>query len=358
MCQCYRRWQGADCSERVCQFDYAFVDSGNGDLNMDGVLGMTATTIGVGVPREQRGHEWWDFERVPQDEYGQSLTHAMGFSQNEGHAYAECSNKGLCDRKTGKCACFPGYTGSGCHRMECPGTEGEVSCSGHGTCEYVSDISTSYNLWDKKAARICTCDAGYQGADCAQRMCPRGDDPLHTNTTGSEVQGLYLACHSNNAGALGVEGSFRLVYTDAFGQAWTTTNITVPTGAHTTDTVHASTATAIQDALKAIPNDVLQSVVATAVSPAAKQFSFTFNFTGNPGDLHIMSSDTRGLLCNTIPFGYSSDADTVAHYKTHSGGYTNTECSNRGECDYESGLCGCFTGFTGDDCAAQDSLAV
>ena len=31
---------------------------------------------------------------------------------------AECSNAGLCNRDTGKCECFDGYTGLACQRCE------------------------------------------------------------------------------------------------------------------------------------------------------------------------------------------------------------------------------------------------
>jgi hypothetical protein len=35
-CECYRNWMAADCSERVCYFGHAFVDTPQGDLNADG----------------------------------------------------------------------------------------------------------------------------------------------------------------------------------------------------------------------------------------------------------------------------------------------------------------------------------
>ena len=30
-----------------------------------------------------------------------------------------------------------------------------------------------------------------------------------------------------------------------------------------------------------------------------------------------------------------------------------SECSNRGSCDTDSGVCSCFTGYAGDDCSVQ-----
>merc|ERR1719454_2265034 len=94
------------------------------------------------------------------------------------HYYMECSNKGLCDRKTGECECFDGYDGSGCQRASCPN-----DCSGHGTCETISELaadefSNVYALWDKDSTMGCACDAGYSGSDCSSRSCKVGADPL------------------------------------------------------------------------------------------------------------------------------------------------------------------------------------
>jgi len=60
----------------------------------------------------------------------------------------ECGGRGSCDRSTGECQCQPGFTGSSCALIECPGKSmmrrpghtgssfdgAAVECSGHGRC--------------------------------------------------------------------------------------------------------------------------------------------------------------------------------------------------------------------------------
>merc|ERR1711871_550954 len=181
----------------------------------------------------------------------------MGVTGNA-HHYAECSNAGECDRKTGECTCNDGFSGDGCRYSTCPN-----DCSGHGTCEFSSEVSTEghffettartsthiranndrqYNLWDNKATRYCKCDPYYYGNDCSLRMCPRGNDPLTKmvpNTLGAnieernEVQTVTISAantYANNKGKnVGLAGSFTLTYTDAYGQPWTTRPIRVKT---------------------------------------------------------------------------------------------------------------------------------
>jgi len=110
----------------------------------------------------------------------------------------ECSDKGLCDRTTGQCTCFPGYTGAACQRTQCPN-----DCSGHGICQsnikFAQDATimmdpslynefgfnadfdylVSYDkAWDSGLHYGCKCDIGYRGPDCSLVECPSADDPL------------------------------------------------------------------------------------------------------------------------------------------------------------------------------------
>jgi len=90
VCECYEGWgmglsyDSGDCSQRICPFEYAWVD--------------TPDRIG------------------------------------DHHKYVECSAKGICNRDSGECECFPGYEGKACARTTCPN-----DCSGHGQCVYLDN---------------------------------------------------------------------------------------------------------------------------------------------------------------------------------------------------------------------------
>ena len=85
-CHCSKGFQGADCSERVCPFGVAWSDQ------------ATSTDVG--------------------------------------HASAECSNRGICDRTTGICSCMDGFSGSACDRLTCLN-----DCNGKGRCFSMKDLA-------------------------------------------------------------------------------------------------------------------------------------------------------------------------------------------------------------------------
>jgi hypothetical protein len=110
---------------------------------------------------------------------------------NTAHQFLECSGRGTCDRTSGNCGCVAGYTGDGCQRTSCPN-----DCSGNGVCQsqayFVSDVAAIqaavinptvnsnyvYTGFDAGSAYGCKCDVGFRGADCSQRECPSGSDPM------------------------------------------------------------------------------------------------------------------------------------------------------------------------------------
>lgn len=205
LCVCYPGYQALDCSERVCLF----------------------------------GRSWGD----------------IADGNDQAHDYSECSSNGLCDRKTGECTCNDGFTGDACRYAACPN-----DCSGHGTCEYISELAVDgsiqygsvsdrkYDLWDAQKSRACKCDAYWSGADCSSRMCPKGNDPLTTMTKDTiggntpevqEVQTVDIRPQlmNDNLGYYSaIAGDFTLSYTDAYNQEWTTRPIRVSTQISNTQT--------------------------------------------------------------------------------------------------------------------------
>lgn len=142
MCTCHTRpdrvtpaWTGGDCSLRTCP----------------------------------KGNAWFD---IPS-------------SDNTAHAAVECSARGKCDRDTGICGCYDGYSGIACERRACPS-----DCNGRGMCKTQKDLAndagkTYTAVWDAVKSLGCKCDPGFRGPDCSQIECPSGPDVLLGE--GSEV---------------------------------------------------------------------------------------------------------------------------------------------------------------------------
>ena len=86
---------------------------------------------------------------------------------NDAHPMAECSNQGICDRKSGECTCYANYDGIACERTVCPN-----KCSGSGVCytqmQIAIDAGATYSTpWDAQMSTGCVCDVGRRGPDCS-----------------------------------------------------------------------------------------------------------------------------------------------------------------------------------------------
>ena len=89
---------------------------------------------------------------------------------NDAHPSVECSNKGICDRKTGECQCFANYDGIACERTICPN-----NCNNRGVCYTEKQLASEAGLtyqgpWDALKHVGCICDLGYRGPDCSLRL--------------------------------------------------------------------------------------------------------------------------------------------------------------------------------------------
>merc|ERR1711990_767544 len=271
-CSCHQNWQGADCSLRTCTFTLAWADTADGT--------------------------------------------------NQAHYYAECSNKGICDRMTGECKCFDGYEGKGCRRSTCP-----EKCSGHGTCEYIDELagdfydrrtgpgqkyrtfagtkigSTSatpqavpthvtrtanteqyhgflYDLWDSQKIQGCKCDLGYDGPDCSHRISPKGDDPLTTIKMNMQKQVVQIGPSTGTPTYANEQ--FIMIYHDPYGGIWRTDAI----DATSDDNILGSR---VQDALRALPNEVLEGVKVTAATSANPKVCHRFD----DGVQHLAGFETN-----------------------------------------------------------------
>jgi len=325
VCSCKQNWFGGDCSQRRCPYTRAWVDS------------KVAT---------------------------------------EPHFYAECANKGSCDRETGVCNCDVGYGGSGCRRQTCPN-----DCSGHGTCEYIEDFTSgALTQWDEHKIMGCQCDPGYEGHDCSSKMCPKGDDPL-TTTSQKKLQLLVTQTTATE----NPTGSIYLIYEDPYGNIWTT------------ETFSAADCGEMQTALQKIPNHALDGVTVTyaegsdvsvyafskernaADGPLVESTATTLTdgdqtkcvitFPQKPGttnyqklsckyalsDMNIVGMQPYNPLTSTDYTGCTvteiSDTEGVVPIL-----HELETCSNRGICDGSTGQCECFTGHKGLACEIQEAL--
>ena len=291
MCICNRNWQANDCSERVCLFGSAHVDTPKGDLDMSGTVNKP--NFGS-VADNSHQYPFGTTEQFPfmQDSDYRILTQTA-------HDYMECSNKGRCNREKGVCECFEGYDGAACQRASCPGYPN--SCSGHGVCKTVSQLAESdggnvYKLWNRDTTMGCECDAGYSGPDCSERRCKIGVDPLYLDDSATIKYSIFdfatlttaPTADFDDGQTIQGDGFFAIRFFDVFGEDW----ITAPIKA-------GSTCDQVKDALYAIPNSVI---------PAGSLFC-TVTSNGVVGTAHDAPAPDASTTQGAHTWNYNTDAN-------------------------------------------------
>lgn len=368
VCTCWQEWKmgdedGGDCSDRKCPSELAWVDN----------------------PDQNGLH----------------------------HRYAECAGRGVCDRTTGECSCFDGFTGKACQRTTCPN-----DCSGHGRCEYIEDLPyatvwgdyfdgtsnlkgfgdrpvtfSADRYWDKHKTRGCVCDPRWTDVDCSRRMCPRGTDVLQhkdtaVKTANHQVQTIVFDTNQNwnqtffyNITSFD-HLTFALQFTSTLNETYVTHPIRVPFPAR----IPARLDDEIKQALLQLPHQVVDDVDVevtfvnqeyeiedweddissfdnvNAFPAFTRNFTVAIRFTGDyvQGPQHLVSVVDYACGDGCTPKLSGLPLNSVYHLsylrETIASAYNNYECGRRGKCDYDTGLCQCFDGYTGEACGTQTAL--
>lgn len=358
--RCEPGFTGSDCTQLKCPYSMSFATS---NIKQDWLYTPSTAALknsmypstGIQTPS------------------GKQLQCTKDTTFDNQHAYRECGGRGLCDRTTGECKCFPSFTGEGCRRTTCPN-----DCSGHGQCR--TDANSFYYLgqtpkerfgknipvysravgvptwgihWPWLKYQQCHCDAGYEGDDCSLRQCPKGDDPETDckDDRGKDYQ--KLTCDFQGGAK---KAFFQLRFIDQFGGEYDTRPIKVDS-----DASEADNANSIQDALEALPNFAIPEIeidvsLSNKAKPEIKVFFTDGHNTGKQCLLEVISkagceSGSQPLFRVAGPNGdltckVSRENPTPANSKYRE----SATCSNRGICDQSTGLCNCFDGYFGLAC--------
>jgi len=277
--------------------------SGHGTCN--GATGECACQDGWGSKSDIASYKSPDcrFRTCPADRVWSGIPTTASLVHN---VLAECSNMGVCNRVTGACECFPGFTGDACQRSSCPN-----DCSGHGKCMSIKQMQAQPNAepfghndasyggreesvtFDEDRIFGCVCDSRWKvgygsgevqatewyGPDCGLRRCPSGDDPKTTrDSTNSVVDHQWL--DETNCYLRDHNGTVWRGPVDVAGQP-----------------DYAS-------------NSVPATTVVFGTAPPAGQF---------------VNAGAQGNKCHI-------------------------DCSNRGVCDSQTGTCSCMSGSYGEAC--------
>lgn len=279
-CDCHDGFRGSDCSERICPSGQGFSDP------------------------------------AP--------------ALDEAHQNVECSGRGLCDWNTGDCKCMEGFTGIACERTMC-----SSDCNGNGKCMSYRDfginafnsMSEQYDytsIWDADKIYGCFCDYGYSGYDCSLQMCVTGDDPM---TPGGDQEVQLLRCSADS-------GHFILQLNGFYSNK-------IPVSASEVDIENAlssikgvgRTSVTFSEGSIACRSDVANIVLITFLEffgpvPPLVYSGINMNF----GAFVTIGADPSGAMI---------DENLVTHTPVK-GSKENYKCSNRGLCNYNTGVCECF----------------
>jgi len=258
-------------------------------------------------------------------------------------------------------------------------------------------FASTYHKWDAEKTRGCVCDPEYGDADCSKRMCMFGNDIMDqrddlTDTRLFQTQFIQMVVNTDDSSASQTISftsghTFALTFTSKLNETFTTIPIVFDfTTAGFNDMLKD-----VEYALESLPNKVIDDV---HVAGQMARHSIGFeNWTAHASDVNtIAGSNTddntvyfnitftgenvqgpqnlltvKSILCQDgctpklsgLELQVTNSAESYIAQQVKEIGladYNSFECGRRGKCDYTSGICECFSGYTGLACGTITSL--
>ena len=232
--------------------------------------------------------------------------------------------------------------------------------------------------WDKSKSTSCVCDPEWGDYDCSKRMCPYGTDVMdHRNNMARaaryQVQSIELfaneAITENGSGLTAVytnsdtaasefihRRTFALTFKSKLNETFTTMPI-VMVAEHSGFNNFVKS---VKNALEALPNRVIDKVDVAGDTNGVDLIHLNLTFSGDhvqgPQYLVSVKSNLCGDGCTPKLTGLELRSQWETILEVQNSDFNSYECGRRGKCDYSTGICTCFEGYTGLSCNTITAL--
>lgn len=381
-CSCYDGYTFGDCSGRTCAFGNIYVnpDSKSNGLSSDkDESNRFLECSGKGVCDRSRG-------------VCECFEGFEGDACNRLSCPNNCNNHGLC----------------------VPVKHLTLNSNSDGSSQYeknydyaLVDNSAEYSKQrkDGSLSYACVCDGEYEGYDCSEKKCASGysatsDCEESSSKSVQKFSGLQVGTSENGRDSTNAYKCLAyLEYTDMLGRKWYSDRFCTYCEAYNNPSGNAAcTQTGIlgwKEALKRLPVGVIDpdttvKCIGGSNHDECKEVEITFGSqqTGRQNPLKLITytdltdsttgklypggntpSGFHGMSTTEIPDGSTKTAIQIggtyyyiSYGDTNKGDYATTSgvkptvCAGNGECNKETGLCDCYSGFYGIACTMTEDM--
>lgn len=234
-----------------------------------------------------------------------------------------------------------------------------------------------FYLWDKGKSTSCVCDPEWGDYDCSKRMCPYGTDVMdHRNNMARaaryQVQSIELFANDEytkdssnpdqfqNTGTSASSKTQLRTFALTFKSKLNETFTTIPIVLVTEHTGFHNFVQSVKDALEALPNRVIDKVDVAGDTNGVDLVHLNLTFTGDhvqgPQYLVTVKANKCGDGCTPLLSGLELRNQWETILEVQNSDFNSYECGRRGKCDYDTGVCSCFEGYTGLSCNTITAL--